>query len=76
MIHSVIRLQESDKGFQTDHILTMRVPVGTMRGPRPTGKKTMGQLVFYYQELAERIERTPRIRKERSHSCCWWARAS
>jgi putative ABC transport system permease protein len=58
MVHSVMRLQDSDKGFRPDDVLTLSVPVGTMRGPRPEGRETQQQITAYYERLLEQVERT------------------
>jgi putative ABC transport system permease protein len=38
LLRSLIRLEQADNGFRTEHVLTMRVPIGTRMRPRPTGK--------------------------------------
>lgn len=61
MVCSVIRLQETDKGFRPDDVLTIKVPVGAAAGPMPTRYQTMPQQVAYYDELLERIGRIPAV---------------
>jgi putative ABC transport system permease protein len=60
MVRSVIRLQEADKGFRPDHVLTMAVPLGTMSGA-PEKYGTMPLQVAYYDEILERAERVPGV---------------
>jgi putative ABC transport system permease protein len=62
MIRSLVRLQEADHGFHPDHVLTMRVPVGSLTRPRPNGQyDTRARQMAYYHDLMERLERTPGI---------------
>ena len=56
LVQSVVRLQGSDKGFQPENVLTMRVPIGSMRGPLPAGKENAEQQVAFYREVLRRIE--------------------
>lgn len=60
MLQSLARLVESDKGFQTENIVTMRTPVGTARSPRPEAR-TQEQLAAHYQALLEGVERVPGV---------------
>jgi|GEM_PF-1100922 len=60
MLQSLLRLVESDKGFQTENIVTMRTPVGTARSPRPEAR-TQEQLAAHYQALLEGVERVPGV---------------
>ncbi len=63
MVRSLIRLQEADHGFHPDHVLTMRVPVGTFTQPRPKGKyETKPQQMAYYHELVERLQSVPGVK--------------
>src|SRR5579872_214384 len=58
MIRSLVRLQEADHGFHPDHVLTMRVPIGTLTQPRPTGQfETKPRQMAYYRDLIERLAR-------------------
>ncbi len=59
MIRSLVRLQQADHGFHPDHVLTMRVPIGTLTQPRPTGQfETKPRQMAYYHELIERLSAT------------------
>ena len=63
MVRSLIRIQQTDKGFQPDHVLTMRVPIGTLTDPRATGKyATKPQQMAFYRALLDRLERVPGTR--------------
>ncbi len=63
MIRSLVRLQQQDHGFHPDHVLTLRVPVGTLTQPRPTGKyDTRPRQMAYYREILERVKTVPGIR--------------
>jgi putative ABC transport system permease protein len=63
MIRSLIRLQQEDHGFQPDHVLTLRVPVGTLTQPRPSGKyDTRPRQMAYYREILERVKTVPGIK--------------
>lgn len=63
MIRSLARLQQEDHGFRADHVLTLRVPVGTLTQPRPTGKyDTRPRQMAYYREILERVKTVPGIK--------------
>ena len=63
MIRSLERLQHQDHGFHPDHVLTLRVPVGTLTQPRPTGKyDTRPRQMAYYRQILERVKTVPGIR--------------
>src|SRR5262249_10124676 len=63
MIRSLIRLQQEDHGFRADHVLTLRVPVGTLTQPRATGKyDTRPRQMAYYREIMERVKTVPGIK--------------
>jgi putative ABC transport system permease protein len=63
MIRSLVRLQQEDHGFRPDHVLTLRVPVGTLTQPRPTGKyDTRPRQMAYYREILERVRTVPGIK--------------
>ena len=63
MIRSLVRLQTEDHGFRPDHVLTLRVPVGTLSQPRPTGKyDTRQRQMAYYREILERVKTVPGIK--------------
>ncbi len=62
MIQSLTRLQQADHGLRPDHVLTLRVPVGSLTQNRPTGKfDTKQRQMAYYRELLGRIERVPGV---------------
>ena len=57
MIRSLVRLQQEDHGLRADHVLTLRVPVGTRTQTRPTGKyDTKPRQMAYYREILERVK--------------------
>lgn len=63
MIRSLIRLEEADHGFHPDHVLTLRVPVGSLRQLRPGGKYvTKPQQMAYYHALVEQLHRVPGVK--------------
>jgi predicted permease len=63
MIRSLIRLQQADHGIHADHVLTMRVPIGSRTQTRPSGKyDTRQRQMAYYRELVERLQRIPGIK--------------
>jgi putative ABC transport system permease protein len=61
MVRSLIHLQESDHGFNPDHVLTVRVPIGTRTQPRPGQHNTRQRQAAYYHEMLERVRRLPGI---------------
>lgn len=63
MIRSLVRLQQEDHGFRPDHVLSLRVPVGTLTQPRPTGKyDTRPRQMAYYREILERVRTVPGVK--------------
>ncbi len=63
MIRSLVHLEEADHGFHPDHVLTMRVPVGSLRHMRPGGKyETKPQQMAYYRELVDRLHSVPGVK--------------
>ena len=63
MIRSLVQLQQEDHGFRPDHLLTLRVPVGTVTQPRPSGKyDTRPRQIAYYREILERVKTVPGIK--------------
>ena len=63
MMHSLIRLEKSDNGFRPDHVLTLRVPVGTITQPRPGTKyDTKPSQMAHYQQLVDRLKQIPGVR--------------
>jgi len=61
MVRSLIRLQEADKGFRPEHVLTLGVPIGSMSGYMPTKYETMPLKVAYYDELLALIDGVPGV---------------
>ena len=62
MIRSLVRLQNTDHGIHADHVLTMRVPIGTRTSPRSTKYDTRPRQTAYYRELIDRVHRVPGVR--------------
>jgi putative ABC transport system permease protein len=63
LLRSLIRLEQADNGFRTEHVLTLRVPIGTRMRPRPTGKyQDMPRQIAFYRDVLERFERTPGVK--------------
>lgn len=62
MMRSLIRLEQSDHGFRPDHVLTMRVPIGTIQ-PRPTDRyNSKPSQMMHYQTLVDRLKQIPGVR--------------
>jgi putative ABC transport system permease protein len=62
MIRSLVNLQQEDHGFRPHHVLTLRVPVGTLMQPRPSGNyDTRPRQMAYYREILERVKPLPGI---------------
>src|SRR5581483_9475037 len=62
MIRSLIRLERDDHGFRPDHVLTLRVPLGTRTQPAPTGKyHSKPQQMMFYKDLLDRLRTIPGI---------------
>ena len=62
MIRSLIRLQQADHGLHTEHVLTMRAPIGSLTQTTPRGRyATKARQMSYYRELVERLQRVPGV---------------
>jgi putative ABC transport system permease protein len=61
MVRSLIRLEQADHGFHADHVLTMRIPLGSLTQPRPSKYETRPLQIAYYHDLMQRLERIPGI---------------
>ena len=62
MIRSLIRLQEADHGFRPDHVLTLRVPIGSTAHPRPRGFETKPLQMAYFHRLLDRLRNVPGVK--------------
>lgn len=63
LITSLIRLERADTGFHADHVLTMRVPIGTLSQPNPAGKyDTRARQIEFYRQVLERLAIVPGVR--------------
>ncbi len=63
MIHSLVRLMQEDHGFRPDHVLTVRVPIGTRSGSQPAGKyDTRPRQMAYYRQIVDHLQQIPSIR--------------
>ncbi len=63
LIRSLIRLQSADTGFHADHVLTMRVPIGTQIQTNPGGKyDTRARQIEFYRQVLERLAIVPGVR--------------
>jgi len=62
MVRSLIRLQQAHHGLQTEHVLTMRTPIGSLTQTTPRGKyATKARQMAYYREMVERLQRVPGV---------------
>lgn len=62
LIRTVENLQHADNGFLPDHVLTVRVPIGSLTAPRPTGDyDTKPRQMEFYSRVLARLERMPQI---------------
>ncbi|HEX5229669.1 MAG TPA: FtsX-like permease family protein, partial [Bryobacteraceae bacterium] len=63
LIRSLIRLETADTGFHADHVLTMRVPIGTQMQANPKGKyDTRPRQIEFYREVLNRLSIVPGVR--------------
>jgi predicted permease len=63
LIRSLIRLENTDTGFHADHVLTMRVPIGTQIQTNPTGKyDTRARQIEFYRQVLDRLAIVPGVR--------------
>jgi predicted permease len=63
LIRSLIRLQSADTGFHADHVLTMRVPIGTQIQSDPAGKyDTRARQIEFYRQVLDRLAIVPGVR--------------
>ena len=63
MIRSLIRLEQSDHGFRPDHVLTMRVPIGSLTQPLPTDRyNSKPSQMTHYQQLVDQLKQIPGVR--------------
>ena len=63
MVRSLVQLQQEDHGFRPDHVLTLRVPVGSLTQPRPTGKyETRPLQMAYYRQILASVKTVPGIK--------------
>ena len=62
MIRSLIRLEQADHGFHADHVLTLRTPIGSMRGAPAGHYDTRPRQMAYLRELLRHVERVPGVR--------------
>jgi len=62
MVRSLVKLYQHDHGFRSEHVLTLRVPIGT-RTERPGGRfETRPQQMAYYKQMLDRLQRVPGVR--------------
>jgi putative ABC transport system permease protein len=61
MVRSLIRLQQADHGINPDHVLTLRVPIGTRSQPRPGKYDTRARQAAYYHEMLGRLRQVPGV---------------
>jgi len=63
LMRSLIRLESADTGFHADHVLTMRVPIGTQIQTNPAGKyDTRARQIEFYARVLERLQIVPGVR--------------
>jgi putative ABC transport system permease protein len=63
LIRSLVRLQSADTGFHADHVLTMRVPIGTQMQSNPKGKyDTRARQIEFYRQVLDRLAIVPGVR--------------
>lgn len=63
MVRSLVYLEQDDRGIRPDHVLTLRVPVGTLTQPRPQGKyDTTPRQMAYYREILARVQSVPGVK--------------
>ena len=62
MLHSLIRVEQADRGFRPEHVLTLRVPVGNLTlGMGQTKYDTRPRQMALYREILEHLQRVPGV---------------
>jgi predicted permease len=62
LIRSLIHLESTDTGFHADHVLTMRVPIGTQIQTNPAGKyETRTRQIEFYRQVLDRLQVVPGV---------------
>jgi putative ABC transport system permease protein len=63
LVRSLVRLESADNGFHADHVLTMRVPIGTQIQTNPAGKyDTRTRQIEFYRQVLNRLAIVPGVR--------------
>lgn len=63
LVRSLIRLENANTGFHADHVLTMRVPLGTQIRPNAGGKyDTRQREIEFYHQVLDRLSIVPGVR--------------
>ena len=62
MVRSLVRLEQADLGIRADHVLTMKVPIGSAMRQSPKGFETKPLQMAYFGRLLDRLRTAPGVR--------------